>query len=41
MVRQPAYSRRAPKVRLKPMSDEQYAEFRERSEVSYATNIAA
>jgi hypothetical protein len=30
-----------PEVRLKPMTDEQYAEFRERSEVSYATNIAA
>jgi GNAT superfamily N-acetyltransferase len=30
-----------PEVRLKPMTDEQYAEFRERSEASYATNIAA
>jgi len=30
-----------PDVRLEPMSDEEYAEFRERSEVSYAAQIAA
>ena len=30
-----------PEVRLEPMSDEQYAEFRTRSEASYATQIAA
>jgi len=28
-------------VRLEPMSDEEYAHFRERSEVSYAAEIAA
>jgi ribosomal protein S18 acetylase RimI-like enzyme len=29
-----------PEVRLEPMSDEEYADFRERSEVSYAAEIA-
>ncbi|HKH54550.1 MAG TPA: hypothetical protein VKA58_03770 [Propionibacteriaceae bacterium] len=28
-----------PDVRLEPMSDEEYAEFRERSEASYAAAI--
>ena len=28
-------------VRLAPMSDQEYAEFRQRSEVSYAAEIAA
>jgi len=35
------YSRKMPEVRLEPMSDQEYAEFRERSEVSYAAAIAA
>ena len=30
-----------PEVRLEPMSDDEYAEFRERSEARYATEIAA
>jgi GNAT superfamily N-acetyltransferase len=35
------YGRGVPEVHLEPMSDEEYAEFRERSEVSYAAQIAA
>jgi hypothetical protein len=35
-----SYGRGVPEVRLEPMSDEEYAEFRERSEVSYAAEIA-
>src|SRR5215218_4447703 len=38
---QRSYCREVPEVRLEPMSDEEYAEFRERSEVSYAAAIAA
>ncbi len=30
-----------PEIRLEPMSDTEYAEFRERSEASYATELAA
>ncbi len=36
-----SYGRGVPEVGLEPMSDEEYAEFRERSEVSYAAEIAA
>ena len=36
-----SYGRGVPEVRLEPMSDQEYAEFRERSEVSYAAEIAA
>jgi GNAT superfamily N-acetyltransferase len=36
-----SYGRGVPEVRLAPMSDEEHAEFRERSEVSYAAEIAA
>ena len=36
-----SYGRGVPEVRLAPMSDQEYAEFRQRSEVSYAAEIAA
>lgn len=35
-----SYGRGVPEVRLEPMSDEEYADFRVRSEVSYAAAIA-
>ena len=35
------YSRRVPEVRLEPMTEDEYAEFRKRSEQNYATRIAA
>ena len=36
-----SYGRGVPEVGPEPMSDEEYAEFRERSEVSYSAEIAA
>jgi len=36
-----SYGRGVPEVRLEPMSDEEYAHFRERSEASYEAQIAA
>src|SRR5829696_9393871 len=35
------YGRGVPEVHLEPMSDEEYTEFRQRSEVRYAAEIAA